>query len=465
MIPRTSRQIHGSVVFSYYLINGLKMMYFAVAIFYTFFLELGLTFGQIALLYVSYGTASMVMNLPAPALTKKIGKKNISILAFTMLTIAIFEVAIANSFFTVALAFIMWGSADTLIYVAFESLFYENLLYLGIEDQYGEFRSQAISISTIFLIVSSITGPFLFMINPRMPWLLFGLALSVALVLVHKYPEFKNQELHKKDSDKGIKNTAKQSRTLNTLIENVKSITENAEIRKLILILLITTLSYSLFVENVEEPLLIKFGFSASALGIIYAITRGTTGILLPKIGKMSKKFGDASILTIATILIMASYMLILLKIPGFIFILISITIILAVNVNSLILEQKFQMALDSERRTMFMSLLNMISMTISNLGTFISSLVIENNGFEHYIRSATLVILIALSSGIITLYFKPNGQEYLIFNSEHPHLAPGSNYCLRNKDPTLFAIKEAWQYTKTIDAYKEKRTINHRVL
>ncbi len=236
---------------------------------------------------------------------------------------------------------------------------------------------------------------------------------------------------------------------------------ENSEIRKLMLILLVSTLSYSLFVENIEEPLLIKFGFSANALGIIYAVTRGTTGLILPKIGRISNKIGEKSILAISLALVMVSYSLMLLGIPSILFVLISIAIILSVNMNSLILEERFQTALDPNRRTVFMSLLNMVSMSISNLGTFISSLVIEKTGFDHYLRSATLVILIALSSGILLLYTNPNSREVLIKNLEISNRSFVSNF-RRNKDPLVIINKETWYYTKSIDSFKEKRNFNH---
>jgi MFS family permease len=407
VVQETNKTKIGGLKASYYLINVGKSMYFSVAIFYLFFIRIGFQINQITMLYGAYGIASITMNLLVPGIGKKIGKKNASILGFFLLTLSIFMIAWSSSYIEFIIAFILWGIAETIILIAFESLFFEKLKERNAEKKYLGIKSKARALSTSVLLIASVSGPYLFNVNIRLPWILYGVGLCISTLTLFLIPKSLSVK-DKSNLPNVMQDQQDPSDTQKMDKEDTKSPFANVRIIKIIVLISISTIIYTIFIEVIEEPVLIYYGFSASSLGLIYAVVRTGNVLLLPRIVGLKKKMKSKWLLTISFVLVGIAFRLMLLGVPSLVFIILCFVLILTLNVNLLILDALFHLNIESKQRTKTLGRMNFVTMGLANLGTIISGFIIEFHGFERFLQMTILVMLISVGFALALLWIKP---------------------------------------------------------
>lgn len=100
----------------------------------------------------------------------------------------------------------------------------------------------------------------------------------------------------------------------------------NKKLRSLVICSVLFSIPISIFLTLMEQPYLISLGFNLATIGLIFAVTRGTIGILSSLIPPIEKRLGERNSMYLVIIIYSAAFVLIgLINSPLVIFVLVGL--------------------------------------------------------------------------------------------------------------------------------------------
>jgi MFS family permease len=250
----------------YIFFNRLEMWLPTVVL---FLLDSGFTLTQYALVDTVWYVATLVFEVPTGVITDRYGKKASMLISSFALSLSLLTLVLGSSFFTVLIAYILWGFASSFESGTYDALIYDSLLQLDREQEYRIVMGRVKTLTILAGGVGSIAAGWLGSVRLDLPLLLTaGVALllcSFALLFTEpKAPEDRASSglLHVRDSVAYVH----KNRMAAVLIAYSA---------------IVGTVVWGLYIFY--QPLFRSLGISVAGTGIIYMLFRlsGATGAYL----------------------------------------------------------------------------------------------------------------------------------------------------------------------------------------
>ncbi len=140
----------------------------------------GLNYSQIMLLQTVAASSVVLFEVPTGALADKISRKASLILGCVFMSIALVVYIISFSFYTLALAEVLFGLGMTFRSGADSALLHESLDKLGREAEYARIEGRAASYVFIGQGVGSILSSLVYTMNPDLPFWISVVSVGMA---------------------------------------------------------------------------------------------------------------------------------------------------------------------------------------------------------------------------------------------------------------------------------------------
>jgi MFS family permease len=169
------------------LIDG---MWFPFPIYIIFFLENGISMTQIGLILGAYYITSLVLDIPSSIWADKYSRKFVIIIGSIALMLINAIIFLSDSFEMFFLAFCLNGIGNACWTGIFSAFIYDTLIPLGREGQYENIQAKFTKYYFTGRIIASLSGVYIYSIDPKMPFLLSAIAwfLCIALAISLKEP-------------------------------------------------------------------------------------------------------------------------------------------------------------------------------------------------------------------------------------------------------------------------------------
>lgn len=323
---------------------------------------------QISFLFAWRYFIQIIAELPTGALADMIGKKKAIQFGFLFFIIYIFAFMGSDTFLKFLFIFSLAGISEAFLSGSVQAMIYDSLKQDGQEKIYQKTIAKENYLYQIGLMLSSFFGGYLDVINHQLPFILYGLCLSVGFLSTCFYQE------PKVDSEKFSLSTYRRQ-----IILGFKEAFKDKFIQKLsFFYILVESISWSLMLYF-SKVMLIDLGFDATERGIIQAIQRLVNLLILQRILSSVKFNQKLAILFFPLILILsllpAKFFNGYLALPF-------ITLgMLASTAKWTLLGEILNQRFVSRYRATAISSLSMISGILYVLITLISGPIIENYG------------------------------------------------------------------------------------
>jgi MFS family permease len=228
------------------------------------FLSKYLSWSEIALLLSTLIITKTIFEIPTGVFADRYSRRLSLFLSFLLFAGGLFVITISHSLIFAFATFILWGISDAFYSGSQESLLYDTLRETGEEENFGQKESERMAWFEGGIIFASISGGFLFDINPNLPFLVMGIVyvFSAALSLFVVEP--------------GKKEKIVQPLTgyLRELKSNVRLMLSGQYLRKsLLYTLLVLAVVMYVVSEFFDETGLILKGLNGISIGIIFSLT------------------------------------------------------------------------------------------------------------------------------------------------------------------------------------------------
>lgn len=264
----------------YYIAEVLSSSSFILPISILYLQSFSITYTQLGTLECINAAVILLFEVPTGVFADFFGRKLSTVLGRLFWAAALVSIGVGGSFSLFLVAYLIWGIGETFVSGASTALIYDTLKQIHREDDFLKIKGNTLLLTSASVILGSIAGAYLYQVNKRMPWLLFGLTyLLAALVTLTMEEPF--------HSDSETKSHYQHMRT------SIQFSFSNKDVRFLIIFSVLSLIPLSVFTNLAEQPYLVHIGFSISRLGIIYALTRGVIGIASPFIFTIERRLGE----------------------------------------------------------------------------------------------------------------------------------------------------------------------------
>ncbi len=401
------------------LLNNIKLFYiasffsgliFVVPVWIAFERQF-LSFGEIALLESIAAGMTTLLELPTGALADLIGRKKTIIIGLFLLAISNVWLGFCVNFTQFLLNILLFGVSQALISGSDIALSFDTLKELGREKQFSSFKAKTSLIFRIGFILAIITGGYLYQVNQKLPFILFGIAQLFVLFIYQFLIE------PKLDSEKfSLASYVKQTKT------GFSQIFKTSYVKKLtIFYTIIGGISWSAGIYF-DQTLALELGFNAVErswmFGLVLLIVTLLTVVLTKNdkiISRNRTYIGLPLILSIS--LLFGSF------VPRIFAPLIFLGVRFVLSMRFTILDRYTNMEFDSKYRATAISALNMLVSIIYVLVVGASGRLQDLYGTRIiYLILGLITALLAIPSGLSLV------KEYDLYK-RNKNLATNNNY------------------------------------
>jgi MFS family permease len=269
--------------------NNMKKFYVAAALFNNwliipismiYFLEMGLTYSQIAWMEVINGIFVFFLDIPSGSFADKYGRKITVTIAYLLWGIGILIIGLNTGFWMFLIGYILMAISEAASSGSDNALIYDSLKVEGKEDKYLKIESKVWFIASVSLIVGSILGGYIYNHNKSLPWIISGIIVIIGSFFIASMKEPPLSESSQKRNHK------------EQITEGFRSIQKNPKVKFLIGYSLFLIIPIAVFVNIIEQPFLVSIGYNYIQLGFIFAFSRGIMGALTLKADVVEKRLG-----------------------------------------------------------------------------------------------------------------------------------------------------------------------------
>lgn len=257
-----------SNIWKFYLITGLGIRFIApIRILY--FLSFGLSFTQIGFIELAAALVIIVLEIPTGVFADIVGRKISRLIAYLLSITAFSCMSLGSTLPVFILGWSLSGAADAFQSGAQDALVFDTLKGLSREKDYLKVKSHFLLINTISVVVGSLIGSALYIIDHRLPWYLITatIVISTLVFLTVREPSFSAK--YQKISDQ-----------LRQFKYSFWVSLSSSAVRRLILFGLLLASPMYVFTTLLNQPYLLSRGFSVQSLGVIFAIITIISGVI-----------------------------------------------------------------------------------------------------------------------------------------------------------------------------------------
>ncbi|MDP7244846.1 MAG: MFS transporter [Flavobacteriales bacterium] len=272
----------------YYLIFGLSTMIMPFMIIY--FVNLGFSFFQIALITSAFGITMFLFEVPTGAFADGFSRKYSVILGFFITAIAVILIPLMTNFYLLLLMWVLAGIGMTFVSGAEESWVIDNLNKFKRNDLHQEFFIKSGSLAAFGAIFAPFVGALLVKIySIKILWFVFGFGflLNAFLLMVFGQEHYKPKKLK--------------------LIESIKQTYLNSKkglkftiTHKVVFLIILAGIFTQLMVigDNGWQPFLVNLGMAEYQLGYMYSIMAAIV-MVMPFLSRLFVKFKPKNAISI----------------------------------------------------------------------------------------------------------------------------------------------------------------------
>jgi MFS family permease len=353
-----------SNIWKFYLITFLGIR-FITPIRIIYLLSFGLSFAQIGMMELAAAIVIVILEIPSGIFADLVGRKASRLIAYALSIGAFSLLSFGSTAYIFILGWALSGAADAFESGAQNALIFDTLKVLGKEKEYIKIKSHFFLINTFSIIVGSLVGIKLYMIDPRLPWYLVTLTIIISALVFSTVKEpIRAKKLQKFSSH------------LRDFKKSFVSSISNIDVKRLILLGIILAVLMYVFTTLLNQPYLVSRGFSVESLGIVFAIITGVSGIaafFTPKLEGALKKRVSFFIIFVSFSLLLV--LMGLIKSQAVLLLVLLFTIVDAYK--SILIDNYINQVIDSESRATVLSVQSFVNnIAISLLFVFIGYLV-----------------------------------------------------------------------------------------
>jgi len=263
---------------NYYFTEAFMNMWFIAPVWFFVFRHF-LTVSQIGINEIIAFSIGFLAEVPTGAIADKIGRRKTLIIGGVILVIGSAGTAISYNLLTIVIFQSIWFIGYAFYSGANEALVYDRLVEEKHENDWNKISARKSGMTSLITIVSVLAGGFLYVINFRLPFIVFTFAMMGFLIFTFKYPVDKPK--------KEVETSHKLSTFWLNIRIGMKELLQ-PQLRFLIYGVAAFTAIYYAYEWGVLRPLILSNhgygGFSASVLSSILYIILFLMYLVLPKI-------------------------------------------------------------------------------------------------------------------------------------------------------------------------------------
>lgn len=203
-----------NILWPFYLSIFIKALFVLISpYFLLYFMDVGLTFFQISILFSTFYFTSIIFDIPTGAVADLYGRKFSVVLSYIFTAIIIILIPFFTNFYYLLILFLIWGITDTLRTGADEAWVISNLKEKSKPSLIETFYSKSMSIGNVGVVVAPLIAAFIVSkFNMSLLWILQGISVFVAtFVLLFAKERFKKDQVHIRESFKKVSKQSKDS--------------------------------------------------------------------------------------------------------------------------------------------------------------------------------------------------------------------------------------------------------------
>lgn len=188
-----------------------------------------------------------VLEIPSGMLSDRIGHRMVASVGLVLFGAAMLVIGTMPATVPFLIAFIVWGAAEAFTSGAYQSALYEHVRSHG--ESYQDVKAKSGVLRGVTVVCASLIGAFLFTISPGLPFVIYGVVLILAGVLIRML----RADVHAREPFRF---------TTNGLGE-------------VFWFAVMLFAAFQAFVILIQRPLLVEAGYSIIGLGIVMAVLFG----------------------------------------------------------------------------------------------------------------------------------------------------------------------------------------------
>jgi MFS family permease len=248
-----------NIILSYFL-AALKNSWFWLGIWVFYYLRYT-NYAGIGLIETVLIVTMTVMEIPTGAIADLLGKKLTLIFSFLLQAACQLIMAFAPNLSFLLLSVFIGGIGGALYSGTIDALAYDSLKQEGREEKFSKVLGNMTSFQYIMMAVTGIVGGFMYLIEPRLPFVASGIFYLIGFMLCFLLIEPKIDT--ERFSFMSFINQNKQG---------LKQLFSSENIRKIIILLLIVSAVAEISDEILNDVLAVEFGFKPDQLGIFISV-------------------------------------------------------------------------------------------------------------------------------------------------------------------------------------------------
>ena len=358
---------------------------------------LGFAFTNIGIHEMIFALVVVVLELPTGAIADLIGRKKALIYGCVLNAVVFISIGLMDlpiHFYIIA---VVAGLAFSFISGADVALLYDSVKKVGRKKEYKKIRGKINTFNQIASIIGVFLGPIIYLINPRLGFIITGgiylIAAIVISTMVEPYKQRKklNIRTHWKQTVKGFNFTI-----------------NHKQIMWLIAFFFLSGIGIEFFFDFWQQPLLISNGFDVKFFGIILAGMMAIRGLISWFTHKIEEKIKEKTSLIL--ILLSQAVVFVLFGLDNPLTLLISFGIFYAMMAfKEIILEDYVNSHISSSNRATVLSVKSLIYNLITaglyvGLGQFMDL---------YPLNKVLIGMAVFIFVGTIILFLFKNGSVY----------------------------------------------------
>jgi MFS family permease len=372
----------------YYLVFGLSTMIMPFMIIY--FVNLGFSFFQIALITSAFGIAMFLFEVPTGAFADSFSRKYSVILGFLITAFAVILIPLMTNFYLLLFMWVLAGIGMTFVSGAEESWVIDNLNKFKRNDLHQEFFIKSSSLAAFGAIFAPFVGALLVKSHSiNILWFIFGFGflLNAILLMIFGQEYYKPKRLKIFEAVKETYLNCKRGLRFTTT-------------HKIIFLIVLAGLFNQLMVigDNGWQPFLVSLGMAEYQLGYMYSIMAAVV-MVMPFLSKLFVNFKPKNAVSIIVFVRMVLLFSLIFIYPP-LFFLAAIIFIMDAGLFSMkdpIIQTYFHKFIPEKIRATVVSTKSMFSQLIIALAALIAGVFLDIFGPQKVLVFGSLFGIIAI--------------------------------------------------------------------
>ena len=182
----------------FYMYSFFGLLNFFGPIYILFFQNFGLSLTQIFLFLSVYSITVIILDVPTGIISDYIGRKKTLALAAFFIILEPATIALGTEYWHFIVAYIFLGIGSSLASGTDQSIMYDSLIEMKKKKDYKKTFGTFLMFGQIALITGALAGGYMFVMNPRLPYIMTALAFFIAFIIVASMKEPKRKKPSKK---------------------------------------------------------------------------------------------------------------------------------------------------------------------------------------------------------------------------------------------------------------------------